>query len=261
MVVMDSPTTSVTEPDVVDICDMLVAGEEATVMTEMASLSLTEEIMSLDSRPDNLAERAGDVAETGYSSLAAGRVSSMLMEGAVTGESKVSEGLGVMDLEGVSVEEVGSSVGAVVPVAFAEMLAVGNSVPLALASGIEGLMLRSVSIVDAAAAVVALAESVHISASEGSTVLEGGFESGTEFEIVVIEGRVVAVMVQAAVASGAAAGLSLVGVFISPSSIWDSSFSGVLRPDVVGGGPGLRTGFGSKAGFPADSCADTLGRI
>lgn len=51
------------------------------------------------------------------------------------------------------------------------------------------------------------------------------------------------------------------GVLTSPSSIWDSSFSGVLRPDVVGGGPGLRTGFGSKAGFPADSCADTLGRI
>lgn len=51
------------------------------------------------------------------------------------------------------------------------------------------------------------------------------------------------------------------GVFVSPSSIWDSSFSGVLRPDVVGGGAGLRTGFGSKAGFPADSCADTLGRI
>lgn len=183
------------------------------------------------------------------------------MEGAVTVESEVTEGLGVMDLEGVTVEEVGSSVGAVVSEVFAEMLAVGNSVPLALASGTEGLMLRSVSIVDAVAAVVALAEPVHISVSEGSTVLEGGFESGTEFEIVVTEGGVVTVGVRAAIASGAAAGLSLVGVFISPSSIWDSSFSGVLRPDVVGGGPGLRTGFGSKAGFPADSCADRLGRI
>lgn len=255
---MDCPTTSVTE---LDVRDTLVAGEEATVMTEMASLSVTEKTTSLDSSPGNLAERPGDVAETGYSSAAAGRVSSILVEGAVTVESEVTEGLGVMDLEGVTVEEVGSSVGAVVSVGFAEMLAVGNSAPLALASGTEGLMLRSVSIVDAVAAVVALAESVHISVSEGSTVLEGGFESGTEFEIVVTEGGVVAVGARAAGASGAAAGLSLVGVFISPSSIWDSSFSGVLRPDVVGGGPGLRTGFGSKAGFPADSCADTLGRI
>lgn len=255
---MDCPKTSATE---LDVCDTLVAGEEATVMTEMASLSVTEKTTSLDSSPGNLAERPCDVAETGYSSVAAGRVSSILMEGAVTVESEVTEGLGVMDLEGVTVEEVGSSVGAVVSEVFAEMLAVGNSVPLALASGTEGLMLRSVSIVDAVAAVVALAESVHISVSEGSTVLEGGFESGTEFEIVMTEGGVVAVGVRAAVASGAAAGLSLVGVFISPSSIWDSSFSGVLRPDVVGGGPGLRTGFGSKAGFPADSCADTLGRI
>lgn len=98
---------------------------------------------------------------------------------------------------------------------------------------------------------------MHMSVSEGTTVLEGGFGSGTEFEIVVTEGEVMA----EASGAAAAAALSLVGVFISPSSIWDSSFSGVLRPDVVGGGPGLRTGFGSKAGFPADSCADTLGRI
>lgn len=51
----------------------------------------------------------------------------------------------------------------------------------------------------------------------------------------------------------------LVGVFGSPSAIWPSSFSGVLRPDVVAGGAGLITGFGSRGGFPADSCADTLG--
>lgn len=193
--------------------------------------------------------------------MAAGRLSSMLTDGAVIVESGVSEGLGVMDLEGVTVEEVGSSVGAALPVGSAEVAAVGNCVPLALASGVAGLMLRSVSIAAAAAAVAALAESVHISESEGSTVLEGGLGSGTGLEIVVIEGGVVAVRLRAAAAGGAAAGLRLVGVLISPSSIWDSSFSGVLRPDVVGGGPGLRTGFGSKAGFPADSCADTLGRI
>lgn len=77
-------------------------------------------------------------------------------------------------------------------------------------------------------------------------------ESGAELEVV---GAVVAG------GDGAAAGLGLVGLFVSVSCISVSSFSGVLRPDVVGGGPGLRTGFGSKAGFPADSCADTLGRI
>ncbi len=111
------------------------------------------------------------------------------------------------------------------------------------------------------AAAVGLTESVHISVSGGGTVLEGEIvilvESGTEFEVVGTVGVVVAVRAGAAGADG----LSLLAVFVSPSCIWPSSFSGVLRPDVVGGGPGLRTGFGSKAGFPADSCADTLGRI
>lgn len=123
----------------------------------------------------------------------------------------------------------------------------------------------SVTFVGVVAAAVGLTESVHISVLEGGTVLEGEIvklvESGTEFEIVGKVGVVVAVRAGAAGADGAAVGLSLVGVFVSPSCIWASSFSGVLRPDVVGGGPGLRTGFGSKAGFPADSCADTLGRI
>lgn len=246
---MDCPTTWGAERDVVDICDMLVAAEEVSV----TSLSVTEKTTSLDSRPDHL--RPADVAETGYSSVAAGRLSNKLMEAALSVESEVAEGLGVMGVEGVAVEEAGGSVGAVVPAGFAEMIT--------FASGREGLVLRSVSIVEAVAAVVASAASVHISVSEASTVLEGAFESGSEFEAT--EGGVVAVRVRAAAAaaaaSGAAAGLSLGGVFISPSSIWDSSFSGVLRPDVVGGGPGLRTGFGSKAGFPADSCADTLGRI
>lgn len=171
-------------------------------------------------------------------------------------ESGVSEGPGVMDLEGVSVEEAWSSVGAAGPVGVAETLAAGNSVPLALASGTEGSGWRSVSVVHAVAA-----ESAHIPGSGGGTVLEGGFASGTELEIVVSDGGAVAARARAAVASGAAAGLSLVAVLTSASSIWDSSFSGVLRPDAVGGGPGLRTGLGSKAGFPADSCADTLGRI
>lgn len=255
---MDWPTTSVTELAVLDIQDTLVAGEEAAVRTGMASRSVTDETISLDSTPDSLAERPADVAQTGYSSVAAGRVSNMLMGGAAAVESEVTEGLGVMDLEGATVEEVGSSVSAAVPVGFAEMLAVGDSAPLALASGIEGLMLSSASVVGAVAAALALAESVHMPVSEGSTVREGAFESGTESETVVTEGGVVAGRGRAAVAT---AGLTLVAVLSSPSSIWDSSFSGVLRPDVVGGGPGLRTGFGSKAGFPADSCADTLGRI
>lgn len=258
LVVMDSPVTSATEIDVVDICDMLVAGEEATVMTGMASLSVTRgtstETMSLESGTDILAAGSGDVAEIGFSLMAAGRASNMLMEGVVTVEPDVTERLGAMDSEGITEEGTGGSVGEVVSVGFPEMVAAGNSGPLAGASGMEGLMLRSVSVVGAAAAVVGLAESVHISVSEGGTVLDGGFESGSEFEIVVTEGGVV-------VETLAAVGLCLVGVFVSPSSIWDSSFSGVLRPDVVGGGPGLRTGFGSKAGFPADSCADTLGRI
>lgn len=117
---------------------------------------------------------------------------------------------------------------------------------VALASGVEGLMLSSVSFVGAAAATVDLTESVHISDWEGGTVLEGVFESGTE--IVSTEGGA-----GAAGVAGAAVTMGLIVVLVSLSSISTSSFSGVLRPDVVGGGPGLRTGFGSKAGFPADS--------
>lgn len=132
---------------------------------------------------------------------------------------------------------------------------------MVVTSGVEGLLssfVTSVGVVVAAAS--ALTESVHISVSEGGTVLVK--LSGTEFEIVGAVGVVVVVVVvSAGGVDGAAVGLCLVGVFVSPSCIWASSFSGVLRPDVEGGGPGLRTGFGSKAGFPADSCADTLGRI
>lgn len=132
---------------------------------------------------------------------------------------------------------------------------------VALASGIEGLLSVSVTFVGVVDAAAGLTESAHIAVSEGGTVLAILVESGTEFEIVSTVGVVVVVGTAVAGVDRAAVGLSLVGVFVSPSCIWASSFSGVLRPDVVGGGPGLIRGFGSKAGFPADSCADTLGRI
>lgn len=60
-------------------------------------------------------------------------------------------------------------------------------------------------------------------------------------------------------AAEAAGGLGLLGVDGSASCILDSSFSGVLRPDVRGGAAvGLMTGLGGNAGFPADSCTDAL---
>lgn len=151
------------------------------------------------------------------------------MEGPATvaAEVEVTARLGVTDSEEVGVTDA----------------LAGGSVGVVVVSGTE----------------VAAGESVHTSACEGVTVLEGGasksVESGTAFEIVGAAGAVVAG------GDGAAAGLSLVGVCVSASCIWASSFSGVLRPDVVGGGPGLITGFGSRAGFPAPSCADTLARI
>lgn len=133
----------------------------------------------------------------------------------------------------------------------------GGSVGVVVVSGAPASPSHTVASVDAAAA--AAGESVHMSASEGVTGLEGetlkSVELGTESEVV---GAVGALGAEVAGGDGAAPGLSLVGVFVSASCIWASSFSGVLRPDVVGGGPGLITGFGSKAGFPAPSCADTL---
>lgn len=107
---------------------------------------------------------------------------------------------------------------------------------------------------------VCSSEQTHTSVSAGVTVLEGETvtqaESETEFEIVGRKGAVASVR-----AGVAEAGLSLAGVLDSASCIWVSSFSGVLRPDAAGGGPGLTTGFGRRAGFPAASCADTLVRI
>lgn len=265
---VDSSLASVTELRVVDISDTLVEGKEAVVTTEIASppaagVASTERT-PFGSGKVNLVARFVDIVETGLSLVAAETVSMVVMEGVViVAECEVTERLGVMDSEEVTVRVAGGSVGVVVLVRVVGELVVGNSVAVALGSGIEGL--SSASFVGVAAAVVELTESVHISVSEGGTVLEGeivkSVESGTELEIVGTEGVVVVMRAGAAGVDGAALGLSLVGVFVSPSCIWASSFSGVLRPDVVGGRPGLRTGFGSKAGFPADSCADTLGRI
>lgn len=251
----------VAETDVVEksdgVSDMLVP---SVVMTEIAA-SLPTERIAFGSGKVNLVDRFVDIVETELSLLGAETVSEVVMEVIVV-ELEVTERLGVMDSKGVEVTETGAggSVGVVVLVRVVGKVEVGSSVVVALASGAEALLSGSVTFVGVIAAAVALTESVHISVSEGVTVPEGEVvtlvESGTESEIVGTVGVVVALG-----ADGAAVGLSLVGVFVSPSCIWASSFSGVLRPDVVGGGPGFITGFGSKAGFPADSCADTLGRI
>lgn len=91
--------------------------------------------------------------------------------------------------------------------------------------------------------------SVHSCVSVGITVLEGEtvVESGAVSEIVATVG------VELVLTTGAGS------VFGCPS-VWPSSSSGVLRPDIVAGGAGLITGFGRRGGFPADSCADTLDR-
>lgn len=99
MVVTDSPTISGTELDLGDMCEMLVAGEEATVLAGMASLSVARETSTgtMESRADGLAERCGDVVEIVFSSMAAGRVSNMLMEGVGTVEPEGTERLAVWD--------------------------------------------------------------------------------------------------------------------------------------------------------------------
>lgn len=180
------------------------------------------------------------------------------MEGVViVAELEVTEKLGLMDLEEVEAIEVeaGGSVGSVVLDRVVRIVEVGSKV--VVASGTDILLSSSVTFVGVAAAWW-LTESVHISVSEGVTVLAEEIvklaESGIEFKIV-------GAVTVAGGGDGATVGQGLVGVLVSASCIWVSSFSGVLRPDVVGGGPGLISGFGSKAGFPADSCADTLGRI
>lgn len=255
----------VTEPSLTSgMFDMVVEGEVVVVMTDIAAsppaagLVSTERITFGSGKVDSV-DRFVDIAATELSSPGAETVSEVVMEGVViVAELVVTERLRVMDSEEVEGTEsvVGDSVGILVPVMVVGKVKVGSSV--VVASGTEVLLSSSVTFVGVVAAAVGLTKSVHISVSAGVTVLEGETvklaESGVEFEIA---GAVVA----GGTGDGAAVGLGLVAVFVSASCIWVSSFSGVLRPDVVGGGPGLRTGFGSKAGFPADSCADTLGRI
>lgn len=89
--------------------------------------------------------------------------------------------------------------------------------------------------------------SVHTCVSVRIAVLEGKpvVESGAVSEIV----ATIEVELVLAAASG-----------FGCTSVWPSSFSGVLHPGVVVGGAGLIIGFGRRGGFPADSCADTLDR-
>lgn len=259
-----SSLASVTE--LIDgISDVLLEGEGAVVVTEIAaSPPAAGSTFLFGSGKVDFADRFVDVVVTELSLLGAETVSVVAMEGVViVAEVAVTERLGVIDSEEVEVTEteVGSSVGVVV---VAWKVEVGSLVGEEPVSGTEALLSSAVSSAGVIAAGAGITESVHTSVSEGVTVLERGTgmmlaESAAEFEIVGLIGLVVAA--GAAGADGAAAGLSLVGVFASASCIWANSFSGVLRPDVVGGGPGLITGFGSRAGFPAASCAETLARI
>lgn len=228
--------------------DMAAVGEEAVgrmaTSPPAAATGSTDGITFGSDKSDSVCTFVDVAAE--LSSLGAETVSEVVVEGKVT-ELEVTEMLGVMGSEEMEGTEavVGASVGEMV-VRVVGMAWEGGSVVAA-----SGTVLSSSSItfVGVVAAAVGLIESVHISVSEGVTVLEEGTikpaESRDELETV---------------GAGAADG-ALVGVAVSASWICVSSFSGVLRPDAVGGGPGFRTGFGSKAGFPADSCADTLGRI
>lgn len=251
------------------VSNLLVECEEAVMMTGItasppASGGASTERIPFGSGKVDLVNKCVDAMETRFSLLGAETIFGVVTEGVViVVELEVTEMFGVMEVE-VTETVAGGSVGAEVLVRVVGTVVVGGSV--VVASGIDGLLSSSVTFVGVVAAAVGLTESVHISVLEGGTVLEGEIvklvESGTEFEIAgKVERVVVAVRAGAPGVHGAAVGLSLVGVFVSPSCIWASSFSGVLRPDVAGGGPGLITGFGSKAGFPADSCADTLGRI
>lgn len=261
-----SSLTLVTKLIVVATFDMLVEGKEAAMVVEMEALSTAEaasmERESLSS--ETSADRIFDGVESRPSFLAAEAAFKVVTEGIVfVVDCEVTERPGVMHSVEATVRGTGASVGVVVPATVVGKLLVGNLVARASASsGMEGILLSSTSSGDILAA---LMESAHTFASSGVTVLEGEIvrlvETGTAFEIVTSETVVIAVSAGTAEVDADALGLNLVGVLVSPSWIWASSFSGVLRPDVVGGGPGLRTGFGSKAGFPADSCADTLGRI
>lgn len=145
---------------------------------------------------------------------------------------------------------------------FVRKMEVGGSTLVSVVLGTEALLSLTAPSVGVVAASAGLTESVHISVStvlKGDTVMLAA--SGTGSETVGTGEVVVAVRLGGAGAEGATVGLGLVGMLVSASCICANSFSGVARPDVVGGGPGLITGFGRRAGFPAASCADTLTRI
>lgn len=247
---------------VVATFDMLVEGKEAAVVAEK-EVPLTEDLAFLELESlgsETSADRIFDGVESRPSFLAAEAAFKVVTEGITIVDCEVS---GVMRSGEASVRATGASVATVAPVMVVGILFVGNLVARALgSSGTEDVLLSSLSSGDVLAAST---ESTDTFASSGVSVLEGEtvrlVETGTAFEIVTSEVVVIAVGARTAEVVAVALGLGLEGVLVSPSWIWASSFSGVLRPDVVGGGPGLRTGFGSKAGFPADSCADTLGRI
>lgn len=256
----------VTKLIVVATFSMLVEGKEAAMVVEIEALS-TAEVASME-RESLGSETSADIIFDGVESrpsiLAAEAAFKVVTEGvAIVVDCEVTERPGVMHSAEATVRERGATVGVVVPVTVVGELLVGNlAARTSASSGMDGILLSSTSSGDILAA---LMESAHTFASSGVTALEGEtvrlVETGTSFEIVTSETVAIAVSAGTAEVDADALGLSFVGVLVSPSWMWASSFSGVLRPDVVGGGPGLRTGFGSKAGFPADSCADTLGRI
>lgn len=250
-----APVTEVTVEDTHGgISDMLAEGEEAVGMAEIAASPQAARAASTRRTPFgsgkvNLVDRFVDVVETELSLPGAEIVSNV----------EVTERHGAMDSETETVA--GGSVGVVVLERVVGKVEVGSSGVVPLASRTGGSLSGSGTLVGVVAATLGSTESVPMSVSERGTVLVHRVESVTGFAVVGTVGVVGAVSAGAAGAGEAAFGLSLVGVFDSPSCIWANSFSGVLRPDVERGGPGLMTGFGSKAGFPADSCAETLERI
>lgn len=189
----------------VDTSDLLVEGTEAVVMTEVASPPAagvaSAERTPVGSGKVSLVDRFVDTVDTTLSLVAAGTISSGVMEVVAVVEWGVTGRLGVMESEEVTVGVVGASVGGAALVSVVVgALVVAKSVVVALALGTDGL--SSVSSVGVVAAAVELTASVHMSMSEGTTVFEGevvrSVDSGTEFEIVVTEG------VAAAVGAGAA---------------------------------------------------------
>lgn len=101
---------------------MLVEGEEAVVMTEIAASPPAAGVPSMEGTPFgsgnvDLVDRFVDVVETELSLLGAETVSEVVMEGIViVVELEMTERLGVMDSEKVEVTKtvVGGSVGVVV---------------------------------------------------------------------------------------------------------------------------------------------------